>query len=109
MTRFRDWSARRLTAITVAWVALVPVLAIALALTLAAIAAPDSDTRPAPVADPLVGERGRRGELPLQSSDYLVTVVGYEVAPLAAVLLAPLAVLWGAWLIHRRGDRGPPT
>ena len=81
-----------MVALTIAWVGLLPLAALMVVLVFAFTLRPQ-----------------RPGDLPSQSSDYLISIVEYEVMQVAAVVVLPMIALWIAWVVARRRHREPPT
>jgi hypothetical protein len=96
-------------ALTMAWVVLFPLAVLAVLSILAYTQRPDPSSLHVAVEPVPPSESARVAELPAQSTDYLVSIVEYEVAPAATVILLPVVALWIAWLVARRRDHEPPT
>ena len=98
-----------MVAVTVAWLVAIPLAVLALLLILA-FARRDDPPPARPVAEySAESDTGRVVNLPPQSSDYLVTLVEYEVTPVVALIAFPVIVAWTAWIVARRRDSDTPT
>ena len=107
--RLSQWSVRRMIALTIGWIVLFPLVALAVLSAVAFTRRPDPSSLHVAGEPVLPSERARVADLPPQSTDYLVSIVEYEVVPAATVILLPVIALWIAWLVARRHDHEPPT
>ena len=100
MTPLRDWSARRVTIVSLAWVIGLPLLMAPALFGAAGWLARAERDRSAAVLDS-VGAPALRGVLPPDPELYIV-VPGPAVAVFLGLLLVPPVALWIAWMVRRR-------
>ena len=98
-----------MVAVTLAWLVAIPLAAIAF-LFILAFTRRDDPPPARPTAEySAESDPGRVADLPPQSSDYLVTLVEYEVTPVVSLIAFPVIAAWTAWIVARRRDPEPPT